>query len=84
MKVEKNTVMLVLESKQKWLNYDFFEKTYSGDSDGDDTKSLHQVMHQKTLFLKNYNLMSFAWIHMILVPLLPHFSLLSPYVLTRK
>jgi hypothetical protein len=28
--------------------------------------------------------MSFAWIHLIFVPLLPHFSLLSPYVLTQK
>ncbi len=62
----------------------FFEKTYPGDGDGDDTKSLHQVMHQNTLFWKNHNLMSFARIHMILVPMRPHFSLLSPYVLAKK
>jgi hypothetical protein len=62
----------------------FFEKTYPGDGDGDDTKSLHQVMHQNTLFCKNHNLMSFAWNHMILVPTRPHFSLLSPYVLAKK
>ena len=62
----------------------FFEKTYPGDDDGDDTKSLHQVMHQNTLFWKNHNLMSFARIHMILVPTRPHFSLLSPYVLAKK
>ena len=53
MKVGKNVVMLApesCESKQNWLSYDFFEKTYSGDGDGDATKSLHQVMHQNTLF----------------------------------
>jgi len=87
MKVEKNAVMLApesCESKQNWLSYDFFENTYPGDGDGDDPKSLHQVMHQNTLFWENHNLMSFARIHMIFVPLLPHFSLLSPYVLTKK
>ena len=62
----------------------FFEKTYPGDGDGDDTKSLHQVMHQNTLFWKNHNLMSFARIYMIFVPVLPHFSLLLSYVLTKK
>ena len=44
----KNVVMLApesCESKQNWLSYDFFEKTYSGDGDGDDTN-----MHQNTLF----------------------------------
>ena len=49
MKVEKNAVILALEScesKQNWLSYDFFEKTYSGGGDGDDPKSLHQVMKQ--------------------------------------
>jgi len=35
-------------------------------------------------FKKNHNLISFARIHMILVPTQPHFSLLSPYVLTKK
>jgi hypothetical protein len=35
-------------------------------------------------FFKNHNLISFAHIHMILVPTRPHFSLLSPYVLTKK
>ena len=43
-----------------------------------------QVMHQNTLFWKNHNLMSFVWIHMILVPTQPHFSVLSSYVLTKK
>ena len=28
------------ESKQNWLSYKFFENTYSGDGDDDDTKSL--------------------------------------------
>jgi len=68
MKVENNPVMLApewCESKQNWLSYDFFEKTCSGGGDGDDPKSLHQVMHQNTLFWKNHNLMSFARIHMI-------------------
>ena len=32
------------------VSYDFFVKTYSGDGDGDDTKSLYQVIHQNTLF----------------------------------
>jgi len=72
------------ESKQNWLSYDFFDNTYSGDGDGDDPKSLHQVMHQNTLFWENHNLMSFARIHMIFVPLLPHFSLILPYVHTKK
>ena len=47
MKVEKNAVMLApesCESEQNWLSYDFFVKTYSGDGDGDNTKSLHQVI----------------------------------------
>jgi len=41
MKVGKNVVMLApesCESKQNWLSYDFFEKTYSGDGDGDDNQ----------------------------------------------
>jgi len=87
MKVETNAVVLVpesCESKQNWLSYDFSEKICFGGGDGDDTKSLHQVMHQNTLFWKNHNLMSFAQIHMILVPLWPHFSVLSPYILTKK
>ena len=76
MKVEKSVVVLApepCESEQNWLSYDFFENTYPGDSDGDDTKSLHQLMHQNTLFWRIHNLMSFAWIHMILVPMRPHF-----------
>ena len=72
------------KSKQNWLSYDFFEKTCSGGGNDDSTKWLHQVMHQNTLFWKNHNLMSFAWIHMILVPMRPHFSLLSSYVLAKK
>jgi len=36
------------ESEQNRLSYDFVEKTYSGGGDGDDTMSLHQVMHQDT------------------------------------
>jgi len=50
MKVEKSAVVLEpesCESEQNWLSYDFFEKTYSGGGDGDHTKSLHLVMHQK-------------------------------------
>ena len=87
MKVKKSAVVLApepYESEQNWLSYDFFENTYPGDGDGDDTKSLHQVMHQNTLFWKFHNLMSFARIHMILVPMRPHFSVLSFYVLTKK
>ncbi len=87
MKVEKNLVMLApesCESEQNWLSHDFFEKICSGGGDGDDTKSLHQVMHQNTFSWKNHNLMSFAWIHMILVPTLAHFSLLSSYVVTKQ
>ena len=48
MKVEKKVVVLapeLCESEQNWLGYDFFVKTYSGDGDGDDTKSLHQVIY---------------------------------------
>ena len=51
MKVEKNVVVLVqesCESEQNSLSYDFFEKICFGAVDGDDTKSLHQVMHQNT------------------------------------
>ena len=87
MKVEKNAVVLApesCESKQNWLSYDFFEKTCSGGGDGDDLKSLHQVMHQNTLFWKDHNLISFARIYMIFVPTLFHFSLLLSYVLTKK
>ena len=51
MKVEKDVVALAPESceyEQNWLSYEFFEKMCSGGGDGDDTKSLHQVMHQIT------------------------------------
>ncbi len=55
MKVEKNVVVLApesCESEQNWLSYEFFKKTCSSGGDSDDTKSLHQVMHQNTFFLK--------------------------------
>ena len=55
MKVEKNAVVLApesCESEQNWLSYDFFVKTYSGDGDGDDTKSLHQSHTPEHLVLK--------------------------------
>ncbi len=87
MKVEKDAVTLAPESceyEQNWLSYEFFEKICSGGGDGDDTKSLHQVMHQITFSLKNHNLMSFAQIHMILVPTLAHFFLLSSYVVKKQ
>jgi hypothetical protein len=41
-------------------------------------------LHQSIMFLKNHNLMSFARIHLIFEPVLPHFSLPLPYVLTKK
>jgi len=47
-KVERNVVMLApesCESEQDWSSYEFFENICSGGGDGDDTKSLHQVMH---------------------------------------
>ncbi len=83
MKVEKNVVMLApesCESEQNWLSYDFFKKTCSSGGDDTWTKSCTRT----PFFLKNHNLISFAHIHMILVPTRPHFSLLSPYVLTKK
>ena len=42
MEVDKHSVMLALEScksEQNWLSYEFFEKTCSGDDDGDNPKS---------------------------------------------
>ena len=66
---------------QLWIGT---ELDHASPYDGDSTKWLHQVMHQNTLFWKHHNLMSLAWIQMILVPMRPHFSLLSSYVLTKK
>jgi len=77
LKVKENAIVLApesCESKQNWLSYDFFEKMCSGDGDGDDTKSLHQVMHQNTFSLKIHNSMSFAWIYMIFVLTPSHVS----------
>jgi len=42
MKIEKSAVMLApksCESEKNWLSYNFFENTYSGDGNGDNTKS---------------------------------------------
>jgi hypothetical protein len=79
MKVEKHgraSAQKSCESEQNSLSYDFFKKRCSGAM----TWYHHQHQHQNMFSQKNHNLISFAWIHMILVPTRPHFSLLSPDV----
>jgi len=84
MKVEKNGRALAqksCESEQNSLSYDFIKKRGSGAWLGGVTWYDHHHHHQNMFSQKNHNLISFAQIHMILVPTQLHFSLLSFYVL---